>query len=98
MDRATFLLTMIAAIAAPAAAGSVGGQSPPSSQPPKAADKVVCRFINTTGSRLHQERECKRQADWDRLSDETMDDLDSERNRATGVPIDPSTGQVTAPH
>lgn len=64
---------------------------------------VVCRLVNTTGSRIGGERSCKTKADWDRLQDETRDDVDRQRERATGVPlnIDPGTGAVVggaSPH
>ena len=82
MIRTAFLVTVAAAIAAPAVAGAPTGQGQTTAAKPE--DKVICRFVNSTGSRLSRERECKTRADWNRESEETQDDVDRQRNRATG--------------
>ena len=52
-----------------------GGQAQaPSATQPTAADpgKKVCKTIKETGSRLGGKRECKTQAEWDRIAAETQ--------------------------
>lgn len=83
MTRVAFVLAIAVAIATPtvAAAGTGQGSSVKSE---KAQDKVVCRFVNSTGSRLSRQKECHTRAEWDRQSEETADDIERQRERATG--------------
>lgn len=76
-------LTMAAAIAAPAAAVTPS-QGQPAAKPDKSSDKVVCRFVNSTGSRLSRQKECHTRAEWDRESEDTQDDIERQSQRATG--------------
>lgn len=51
------------------------GQAPaaPATKPATAdPDKKVCRTLKETGSRLGGKRECKTQAEWDRIAAETQ--------------------------
>jgi hypothetical protein len=82
MIRVALLATVAAALAVPAMAGAPTAPTQTTASRPE--DKVVCRFVNTTGSRLSREKECKTRADWNRESDETADDIDRQRDRATG--------------
>jgi hypothetical protein len=55
----------------------VAGQTPAPSTattPPPAADpeKKVCKTIKETGSRLGGKRECRTQAEWSRIAEETQ--------------------------
>lgn len=97
MSRTALLLVIASAMSVPAGAASPSAQSQPSAKAPK-AEKVVCRSINTTGSLIASDRVCKTTAEWDREADETARDIDQQTKRATGVPIDPSTGMPTPPH
>lgn len=86
MVRIAFLFGMAAAIAAPAAAGvnAPTGQAPASAKTDRPEDKVVCRFVNSTGSRLSRQKECHTRAEWDRESEATQDDISRQSSRATG--------------
>ena len=84
MIRTAFLLAMAAVVATPAAAGAPTGQDQSAAKPEKPEDKVVCRFVNSTGSRLSRQKECKTRADWDHESEEVQDDLERQSSRATG--------------
>jgi hypothetical protein len=84
MIRTAFLLAMAAVVATPAAAGAPASQDQAAAKPAKPEDKVVCRFVNSTGSRLGREKECKTRAQWDRESEETQDDIARQSARATG--------------
>jgi hypothetical protein len=89
MIRAAFLLTMAAVVAPPAAAGAPTAQAQPAAKSDKPEDKVVCRFVNSTGSRLSRNKECKTRAEWDHEAEATQDDIEQQSARATG---DPSNG------
>jgi hypothetical protein len=76
------LLLATAALSWPALA-----QAPTQVQAPKtlkAQDKVVCRSINTTGSRISSERVCKTRAEWDADADATRDQLENAPRRPSG--------------
>ena len=50
-------------------------------------DKKVCRSESETGSLLTKRRVCKTQAEWDRLADQTQEDMrryDRVQNRVQG--------------
>ena len=87
MFRNAYLLALAAVISAPASAGAPAGQVQSAAKSDKSDDKIVCRFVNSTGSRLSRERQCKTRADWERESDETRDDIDRQRDRPTGDPM-----------
>jgi hypothetical protein len=84
MIRGAFLLTMVAIVATPAVAGTPTAQVQPAAKFDKPQDKVICRFVNTTGSRLSRNKECKTRAQWDRESEDTQDDIEHQSARATG--------------
>lgn len=83
MFRIAFLLAAAAVVATPAIASTPGAQDQAAVQV-KPADKVVCRFVNSTGSRLSRQKECHTRAEWDRQSEEAADDIERQRGRATG--------------
>lgn len=56
------------------------------SKPAKAGDKVVCRFINTTGSRLSGERVCKTRAQWEAESDRNREDFENAPRQPSADP------------
>lgn len=87
MIRTAFLLAMTGLVATPAAADAPTGQAQPTAKPDKPEAKVICRFVNSTGSRLSRQKECKTRADWDRESEETQDDIARQSSRATGDPM-----------
>ena len=85
MLRIAFLLGVAVATAAPAvAADAPAAQSEAQARTDKPQEKIVCRFVNSTGSRLSRQKECHTRAEWDRQADETADDIDRQRARATG--------------
>jgi hypothetical protein len=95
MKRSALLLALTAVAGAPAVA-----QPSVSSQPvqvtakaDKPEDKVACRTINTTGSRLLGERVCKTRAQWAAESDRTREEFENGPRRPSGdqlTPIDPN--------
>jgi hypothetical protein len=87
MIRVAFLLTMAAVVATPAAAGTPAGLAQPTTKLDKPEDKVVCRSVNSTGSRLSRQKECHTRAEWDRLSEEAQDDFAQQSSqRPSGQP------------
>lgn len=82
MIRKAFLLATAAMISAPAAAAAATPAQPGAKPDPQ--DKIICKFINTTGSRISHDRECRTRAEWDRVSDATRDDMEHQEKRATG--------------
>ena len=88
MVRKAFLLVLSAAISAPVLAGNptVPAQS---TSKPDPENKIVCKFINTTGSRLRRDRECRTRAEWERAPEATRDDVERQEQRATGDPSNP---------
>jgi hypothetical protein len=85
MYRTAFLVAFAALISTAAAAAD----QPAPAQTAKAQkpeDKIICRFTNTTGSRLIRDRECKTRAEWDRESDDTRDDFEQRAQRPSGDP------------
>jgi hypothetical protein len=87
MIRAVFVLTMAAIVAPPATAGIPTVQAQPAAKPDKPQDKIVCRFVNSTGSRLSREKECKTRAQWDHEAEDAQDDLARQTSRGTGDPL-----------
>jgi hypothetical protein len=85
MFRTAFTVALAALIATPVAAADQSGQSQPAAKAAK-EDKVICKFINSTGSRLSRERECKPRSEWERDADNTRDDLEHERRTPGGSP------------
>lgn len=92
MSRIAFLVAA-AVVAAPATARSPAGQSSPAAKSTQADEKVVCRLINTTGSRLGGERVCKTRAQWNAESDRTREDFEDAPRQPSGdqfTPTDPN--------
>lgn len=92
MCRIAFLVAAVI-VAAPANAGSPVGQSPLTAKSTQAEEKVVCRLVNTTGSRLGGERVCKTRAQWNADSDRTREDFENAPRRPSGdqfTPNDPN--------
>jgi hypothetical protein len=84
MIRKTLLLVLAAAISVPAVAGNPAAPAQPGAKADNPDDKIVCRFVNTTGSRLSRDKECKTRAQWNRESDDARDDIEHQAHRATG--------------
>lgn len=61
----------------------MGGQAQTSTAPAAPVDpnKKVCKTIKETGSRLGGKRECKTQAEWDRIAAETQAKAQSNMGR-----------------
>lgn len=89
MIRKTLLLVLAAAISAPAMAGNPAAPAQPGAKADNTDNKIVCRFVNTTGSRLSRDKECKTRAQWNHESDDARDQIEQQSQRATG---DPSNG------
>lgn len=89
MIRKTLLLVLAAAISAPAMAGNPAAPAQPGAKADNPDNKIVCRFVNTTGSRLSRDKECKTRAQWNHESDDARDQIEQQTQRATG---DPSNG------
>lgn len=49
-------------------------------------DKIVCRFINTTGSRLSGERVCKTRAQWSADADQAREEFENSPRRPSADP------------
>jgi hypothetical protein len=82
MKRIALLMVLTAALSCPTFA-----QAPRQVQPPKThnpEDKIVCRSINTTGSRISSERVCKTLAQWEADADATRDELENGPRRPSG--------------
>lgn len=65
----------------------------PPQQPPKVAngaDKVVCRVINVTGSRILGDRVCKTRSAWEADADQNRDDFEHRQQRPSGNPYTPT--------
>jgi hypothetical protein len=86
MVRIAFLLAAAAAVSLPAAASAQSSPAQPTAKP-RPEDKVECRFVNTTGSRLSRDRECKTRAQWEHEADDQRNDLEHQEQRATGDPM-----------
>lgn len=83
----TGLLLVAAAISVPVAAQpTTTTQTAAVAKPSKPEDKVVCRFINTTGSRLGSERVCKTRAQWDADADQMREDFENAPRRPSADP------------
>lgn len=55
-------------------------------KPAKAQDKLVCRLVNTTGSRLGGERVCKTRAEWEAESDRNREDFENAPRQPSADP------------
>ena len=83
MCRTAFLLALAVSIGAPAAAADPTSPAQPAVKVDK-QDKIICKFVNTTGSRISRDRECKTRAQWDAESDAQREDFEHQSQRATG--------------
>ena len=97
MTRSAILIVAAMAIAAPSAATAGDPSQNQTAQNADPSQKVVCKFIDTTGSRLSRNRDCRTRAQWERESQQTGEDVERQRARATGDPLD-TTGRVAGPH
>ena len=84
MIRTALLLAAAALVSAPAVAGTPTQQSQSAAKSDKPQDKLVCKFINTTGSRLSRDRVCMTRSQWQAQEDAQADDLQQGLGRATG--------------
>lgn len=83
MNRTILLFGLTAVIASPGLAqSSATPQVAPKIDNPK--QKVLCKSINSTGSRISSDRVCKTQAEWDADADATRDDLEHGPRRPSG--------------
>jgi hypothetical protein len=98
MHPASHLLAVMVALAAPDIDAAPAGQAQTNPKPERPQDKIVCKFVNSTGSRLSGTRECRTRAEWERASADTQDDIDHMEKRATGNPVDDSGSLIKGPH
>jgi hypothetical protein len=89
MTRTVLLMALAAVISTPAVAGDPSTPGQLGSKTDRSEDKVVCRFVNTTGSRLSRDRECKTRAQWDHESNDTREQFEQQEQRATGDATNP---------
>lgn len=87
MTRTALLLA--AAISVPVAAQPTASSISAVTKAAKPEDKVVCRMINSTGSRIGGERVCKTRAQWQADSDQARDDFENSPRRPSGDPSPP---------
>jgi hypothetical protein len=96
--RHAALLLAAAFVSVPAVADTPSRPTQAAAKPTKPEDKVVCRFVNTTGSRLLGERVCKTRGQWEADADTTRDILENAERHPTGTPVNDS-GQIDlGPH
>jgi hypothetical protein len=98
MHPASHLVAVMVVLAAPAIGAAPAAQAQTDPKPERPQDKMVCKFVNTTGSRLSGTRECRTRAEWDRASADTQDDVDHMEKRATGNPVGDDGGLIKGPH
>lgn len=84
MIRTALFLAAAALISAPAMAGTPAQESQTAAKPDKPQDKLVCKFVNTTGSRLSRDRVCMTRSQWQAQEDAQDDELQQGMGRATG--------------
>ncbi|MGN6056977.1 MAG: hypothetical protein ACTHOI_00140 [Sphingomicrobium sp.] len=84
MYRTAFLVALAVSISAPAAAADPTSPAQPAAKADKGQDKIICKFVNTTGSRISRDRECKTRAQWEAESDAQREDFEHQSQRATG--------------
>jgi hypothetical protein len=85
MFRSAFLFAAAAAIAAPANAAPDGKTQSPPTEKAESSQKIVCKSVDTTGSRLSRSRDCKTRAQWEAEAQAVGEDLERQLNsRATG--------------
>ena len=84
MIRTAFLFAAVALVGAPAMADIPSQQSQPAAKSDKPQDKLVCKFINTTGSRLSRDRVCMTRSQWQAQEDAQDDELQQGLGRASG--------------
>lgn len=89
MNRTALIVALFVTTGAPAFAQPL----PPAqkaqaaaAKPTKGEDKIVCRFINTTGSRILGERVCKTRAEWSADADRTREDFENSPRQPSGDP------------
>jgi hypothetical protein len=96
MHPTSLAFAMMMVLAQPAAAPVAPAQPDP--RPERPQDKIVCRVVNATGSRLSGTRECRTRAEWDRATADTQDDVEHMEKRATGNPVGDDGGLIRGPH
>ena len=84
MIRTALLVAAAALMNGPAVAGTPTQESQTAAKPDKPQDKLVCKFINTTGSRLSRDRVCMTRSQWQAQEDAQSDELAQGVGRATG--------------
>ena len=80
--KSKFLVLVSAVLSWPALAQAPAQVQVEKTQKPQ--DKLVCRSINTTGSRISSERVCKTRAEWDADADATRDQFENSPRRPSG--------------
>ncbi len=98
MHPISLVPAMMLVLAPPAIAAARTAQAQSYAKAEKPEDKTVCRFVNSTGSRLSRSRECRTRAEWERASADTQDDVEHMEKRATGNPVDDSGSLIKGPH
>jgi hypothetical protein len=89
MVRTVLLVAAAALIGTPASAGNPSAQAQPGAKSDRPEDKIICRYINTTGSRLSRNRQCMTRAQWDLDADATREQIEQQEKRATGEATNP---------
>lgn len=59
-------------------------QAKPAGKSADKANRLVCKAINTTGSRIMSDRVCKTQREWDTDADAARDDFENAPRRPSG--------------
>jgi hypothetical protein len=85
-------------ISVPVAAQAPTTQAQVTPKPTRPEDKVICRFVNTTGSRLLGDRTCKTRAQWQADSETAQDIWDHADRHPSGNPVDDSGNLNYKPH
>lgn len=87
MTRTALLLGLAIVISVPAEANSPTSPAQPAAKVDNPDNKMICKFVNTTGSRLSRDRECRTRAQWAHQSDEQTDELEQQQSaRPSGSP------------
>lgn len=86
MTRKALLLALTCMVSMPAMAGTTTSTEvePASTAKPDPSQKIICRYINSTGSRLSRNKVCQTRAQWDDDADAMRDDVEHNSQRGTG--------------
>lgn len=78
MRTGLLLVGLAAALASPAFAQTpVRPAAPPAAAPVKAADQVICKRVDVSGTRIQLPKKCMTRKDWERMDGPGKDDIQS---------------------